>query len=186
MLDRTLPRALDLRGLSLEGAIARLRAETGNSSIFVNYAALELEGVTKQTPISLSLPAGTRLDEALRLLCANAGAGRVKLGFVADERQISLSTMDDLSRNVDTVVMDARHIVAGRAEAFDAQEHGPRVKQIIELIRETVEPKQWVENGGQVGRIAELNGQIVVTATPEMLAAVAGFLTQLDESGQGK
>ncbi len=56
------------------------------------------------------------------------------------------------------------------------------VEQIIQLIQETVAPDSWRDNGGTVGAIRELQGQLIVTQTSENQRALVGLLEQLRET----
>ena len=55
------------------------------------------------------------------------------------------------------------------------------VEQILTLIKETVDPDSWRDNGGTVGAIRELQGQMIVTQNKANHAALAGLLKQLRE-----
>lgn len=39
------------------------------------------------------------------------------------------------------------------------------ITQIMDLLRQTIDPDSWRENGGSVGSLRELNGQLIVTQT---------------------
>jgi hypothetical protein len=55
-------------------------------------------------------------------------------------------------------------------------------KQLMDLIQETVDPDSWRENGGTVGAIRELQGQLIVTQTSENQALLMDLLKQLRET----
>src|SRR5690606_25926061 len=56
------------------------------------------------------------------------------------------------------------------------------VEDIIELIQETVATDSWRDNGGSIGAIQELNGQLVVTQTGENMREVISLLSKLRET----
>src|SRR5690606_4119992 len=56
------------------------------------------------------------------------------------------------------------------------------VEDIIELIQETVATDSWRDNGGSIGAIQELNGQLVVTQTGENMREVISLLGKLRET----
>lgn len=56
------------------------------------------------------------------------------------------------------------------------------VREITKLIENTVDRNTWVDNGGTVGTIREISGQLVVSQTPEAQQKIAGLLQQLRES----
>jgi general secretion pathway protein D len=55
------------------------------------------------------------------------------------------------------------------------------VEAIIKLIQDTVASDTWKDNGGNVGSIRELGGQLIVTQTPENQRALVKLLDQLRE-----
>lgn len=55
-------------------------------------------------------------------------------------------------------------------------------EEIISLIQETVDPDSWRENGGNVGAIRELQGQLIVTQTPENQEQLTNLLSQFRET----
>ncbi len=55
------------------------------------------------------------------------------------------------------------------------------VEQIIDIIRQTVEPDSWRETGGGDASIRELNGQLIIYNTSNAHRQVADLLSQLRE-----
>ena len=66
------------------------------------------------------------------------------------------------------------------------QDQGPTrqelVDGIIKLITETVAPDSWRDAGGSVGAMRELQGQLIVTQTPENQRELVNLLEQLRET----
>ncbi len=58
---------------------------------------------------------------------------------------------------------------------------GALVEQIIDIIRQTVEPDSWRETGGGDASIRELNGQLIIYNTSSAHRQVADLLSQLRE-----
>ncbi|MGN6504117.1 MAG: hypothetical protein ACTHM6_01000, partial [Tepidisphaeraceae bacterium] len=56
-----------------------------------------------------------------------------------------------------------------------------REEQIKTLIRDTVGAGTWKEDGGQLGNLSSLGGQLIVTQTPEIQQQIAGLLAKLRE-----
>ncbi len=56
------------------------------------------------------------------------------------------------------------------------------VKDITDLITQTIAPDTWREAGGTVGSIRELSGQLIVTQTPDAQRQLQRLLDQLRES----
>ncbi len=68
-----------------------------------------------------------------------------------------------------------------RGDQFGEQGRDQLVEQILEIIRETVEPDSWREAGGDAS-IRELNGQLIVYNTSDAHRQVTDLLTQLRET----
>lgn len=66
-----------------------------------------------------------------------------------------------------------------RGHTEDDDERQVRVDDLLDLIRNTIEPNSWRDNGGAVAAIAELGGQLVVTQTSAAHAEVADLLSKL-------
>lgn len=196
LLNRPLPEPLALEQTTLEEAVVRL-SEAADAEIFVHWAELERHEVSRETPVNVVTPAGASLTTAMQLLSrsareADAKQNTMPLDFTADNGVIILSTEDDLRRDVQTVVLDIRHLVGipknRGADAIlprqrDAANklHDEITSDVISLIQDLVEPHAWKDNGGSVGAISTLNGQLVVTATPDMLEEVRQVLRKLEE-----
>ncbi len=56
------------------------------------------------------------------------------------------------------------------------------IDSIIKLIQDTVASDSWKDNGGNVGSIRELSGQLIVTQTPENQRSLVQLLEQLRET----
>jgi type II secretory pathway component GspD/PulD (secretin)/tetratricopeptide (TPR) repeat protein len=56
-----------------------------------------------------------------------------------------------------------------------------RVTELLDLIRNTIEPDSWRESGGTVAAIAEINGQLVVTQTASAHSEIQDLLGKLRE-----
>src|SRR5438552_13732122 len=56
------------------------------------------------------------------------------------------------------------------------------VDSIIKLIEDTVANESWKDNGGTVGSLRELSGQLIVTQTPENQRQLVKLLEQLRET----
>ncbi|MFM7260086.1 MAG: type II secretion system protein GspD, partial [bacterium] len=53
------------------------------------------------------------------------------------------------------------------------------IEQITEIIQDQVDPDNWVDAGGDTGKIQELNGNLIVTNTARNHRDIEGLLTQL-------
>jgi type II secretory pathway component GspD/PulD (secretin) len=68
------------------------------------------------------------------------------------------------------------------AAAGQGQTRQELVDAITKLITETVAPDSWRDSGGSVGALRELQGQLIVTQTPENQRALVSLLEQLRET----
>jgi type II secretory pathway component GspD/PulD (secretin)/tetratricopeptide (TPR) repeat protein len=57
-----------------------------------------------------------------------------------------------------------------------------QLTQITQLIENEVDRNSWVDNGGTVGTIRSLNGQLIVNQTPEAMTKITNLLEQLREA----
>ena len=56
-----------------------------------------------------------------------------------------------------------------------------RVRRIIELLEETVNPQSWHDRGGSIGSIKEINGQLVITQNSSGHRQIIGLFSKLRE-----
>ena len=147
--------------IPLSGAIDALREKTG-VKVFVNWKSMEGIGIRRDIPVTVGLR-GKTLAKALDTLLLVAGAERGKWGVEVDEGVIVVSSKDDLSKNVSVRVYDVRDMIGRPAD----DERQRRVTALVSLIENQIDSPSWKERGGQVGAIRELNGQLIVTQTPE-------------------
>jgi general secretion pathway protein D len=224
-LDKHLPE-VRFDAVGFTDVVDFLRDITG-ANIFVNWRALEQAGIDKNAPVTARLR-DVKFSKALDIILEEVGGGTVKIGYTVDEGVITISTSDDLAKNVVTRVYDVRDLIISvpdftnapdfnlssssntQAQQFGAggaasgapsnsgslfgggggggndnsQQGGTRadlVAQVIKLITDTVATDSWRENGGSVGSIKELSGQLIVTQTPENQSALQALLDQLRE-----
>lgn len=198
-LDRILPE-LTFDAVGLWDVIDFLRDATG-ANIFVNWKSLELAKIDRNVPITARLR-NIKFSKALSIILDAAGGGG-KLGYAVDDGVIAISTVDDLSKNVEVRVYDVRDLLTtppdfvpprlGVPEPVNAAvpatqssaREGMRedlVKAYVRLIEDTVAPVTWKDHGGNVGAIRELQGQLIITQTPENQIAIMALLQQLRET----
>lgn len=161
---------LEFSRTTLSAAIATLREQT-EANIFVNWKALGMVGVDRNVVVSVSLH-GKNLRNALEVLLTLAGADRDACGLAVDEGVITVTSQDDLNKNVEVRVYDARDVI-GHPTAADRQR---RVDALVHLIEDQIDTPSWKDHGGSVGAIRELEGQLIVTQTPANQAKVMKLL----------
>ena len=152
---------LKLNDTRITDAIDKLRDLTA-AQISVNWRALEAAGIRRDQPVSLRLRnvhASTALDLLLRI----ASPEGPRLGWAIDNGVVTVSTADDLAKNVMIRVYDVRDLLG---KNIPAQTRADRVRAIVKLLTERVDPASWREHGGTVASPRELEGQLIVTQTP--------------------
>ena len=84
--------------------------DTTQANIFVNWTAIEGAGIDKNTPISTRLT-NVRFSKVLEIILDSAGGGVTRLGYTIDDGVITISTNDDLAKNVATRTYDIRDLL---------------------------------------------------------------------------
>jgi hypothetical protein len=151
-------------------AFDQLRDSTG-LDIFVNWKSLEVAGIDRNAPVSLHLK-NKKLSISLDLILTVAGAEHEALGYSVDDGVVVVSTRADLDKNTLTRVYDVRDLLPAPAGAArDAQ-----VAAVVKLLMDEIGTDTWRDHGGKIGAIRELQGQLIVTQTPENHARIVSLL----------
>jgi beta-lactamase regulating signal transducer with metallopeptidase domain len=174
-LDQVIP-VINFREMAISDAIDFLRKQSG-ADIFVNWKALERVGVNRKDTISLRLR-NVKLSKVLTLLLERIGEGNLRLGYTIDDGIISISTESELVKNTITRVFDVRDIVG----AANDPRHEKATDDLIKLIIDEVDTASWRETGGRTGSLRELQGQLIVTQTPENHHKVMDLLQNYREA----
>jgi hypothetical protein len=158
------------QGRPLGDVIADLRADTGQN-IFVNWRALSSIRVKKDLPVTTDLSHLT-LAEALDKLLSEIGGSQERLGYQVEEDVVTISTLRDLGKNTITRVYDVRELLK-KPETREAD--------LAALIKRFhgIDPLSWKDAGGEIGSIRELQGQLIITQTPEVHKRVINELEEL-------
>jgi hypothetical protein len=138
-----------------------LRDKT-RQNIFVNWKVLRDDRIGRDAAV-LQQVGGLPVGEAIEKVLAEAGGGRVPLGFTRDEGVITISTKEDLSGNTRTRVYDLRDCLPPPG---DPNRQAASAALWTE-IRRRVAPGTWRDDGGRVGAVRELSGQFIMTQTPQ-------------------
>jgi hypothetical protein len=189
-----------ITGVPLEQAIDFLRDVSG-LNINVNWKALELLNVTKQTLVSVKL-SDVPLRRVIKAVLDETGAGQALTYYVEDgiveitTRELADAEMITRVYPVDDLVMiipdfagpsfnlqsqgnqtsgkggggsgGGQSLFGGGNGANASQQDTPASKQqradgLVKMIRDTVKPEIWRENGGPAS-IRYFNGHLIVTA----------------------
>jgi Flp pilus assembly secretin CpaC/tetratricopeptide (TPR) repeat protein len=209
-LDQRLPE-INMNGVPFTDVVDFLRDVT-QANIFVNWKALEASGIGRDAPVTARLR-DVKFSKALRTILDDVSGGAVPLSYTIDEGVITISTEEDLSKNVLTRVYDIRDLIinvpdfeaptftlqgsstgggggggnlfgggGGQGQGQQGQTRQDLEEAIISLIQDTVASDSWKDNGGTVGSIRSLGGQLIVTQTPENQRDLVRLLEQLRET----
>ena len=198
--------SMNLSGSQFKDVVQFLR-DVGNVSIYVNWGALQAAGIDKSSPVSVNLRNVT-FEKGLRTVLEDVGGGQVDLRHDVDEGVITISTKDDLDTKTVTKVYDIRDLIArvpnfegpklsldsagnnassglfaaDGAAAGRGDSRQQQVENVLDLVRGTIDRDSWANEGGTVGSIKELGGQIIVTQTAENQRWVGDLLGKLREA----
>jgi beta-lactamase regulating signal transducer with metallopeptidase domain len=202
-LDLILPQVtFDVVGF---GDVLHFFGDVSGIKINVNWEALRAAGVDQSTPVTARLR-NIKFSKALNVILDSVGGGQVKLGFVVRNDALLISSREDFAKEVQIRVYDVRDLIipiepqggrnagTGRPATEPASSPASRathpaasrdeqVTQLIRLIEETVAPTSWKDpHGSPTSRIAEVEGQLIVTQTGENQQAIHALLDQVRES----
>lgn len=184
---------------------------TTNTSFDVNWDSLASVGITRETPVNLSLK-DTRAKVVLERVLAQVSRDRfAKADYTVADGIVTVASADDIQRQTVTNVynitdlllvvpdytkvppLDLQTILAaskGREQSpfvgkMDTESErlgetrADRVRSIMNVIQQTVDPDSWRESGGDVGSINEIKGSLIITTTPRNHREIAGLLSKL-------
>jgi hypothetical protein len=117
-LNRRLPQ-IKFDAVAFSDVVDFLRDVSG-LNIFVNWKSLEAAGVDRNTPVTAQLH-DVKFSKALSvILSEGVGGGQTKLGYTLDQGVITISTADELSKNVVVRVYDIRDLILSVPDFDDA------------------------------------------------------------------
>jgi uncharacterized membrane protein YgcG len=188
---RSVLAVVDFNQTPLSEVIDFLR-DTTDANIHVNWSALEVVGVGKDAPVTMTLRT-VPMRKALELALEEAGPGGI-LTYYSDEGVLHITTRELANRNLITRVYPVDDLVvevpdfeapqmslqgsstgggSGGGSLFggggtagsgsDGMTRDERAEQLVEMIMSTLEPDIWKENGG-TATIRYFRGNLVVTA----------------------
>ncbi len=150
--------------------------------VIVDWAALRGAGFDPDQKVSFKIRQGEPAEAAITLLLSNIKSPKADaegLGWQVRKGAIVVSTR---SRSTEVRVYDIEDVITARRRADENL--GPVVATLEHAIEAGVDPTSWVENGGTVGTMLELQGRLVIRQTRENLEAVEHLLAELRRPGQ--
>lgn len=185
-------------------------SRTAGVPMDIDWRSLEQIGADQATPVSMDLgdqPAKVVLEKILKQISKD----RVnKADTAINNGIVTVGSADTIRRQTVTVtypiadmllfapdyndvpVLDLESKVGNKKKSVDAfkaerknvPDKKERIRQIISVIEQGVDPDSWKENGGDIGSVTELNGLLVITNTARNHREITGLLSKLREIRQ--
>jgi hypothetical protein len=174
--------SLSVKGAGLEPVLADF-ARRSRVNMNVNWKALEAAGIDGKTPVTVDLN-DVAAWKVLNTVLAEVGGGTANLGYTKKDGVLEISTRDDLNsaRYQVVKVYDVRDLIRRPFSALPPQMANDFAQQqstaLCDTIKATVAPDTWRDNGGTIGSIRELNGQLIINQTQENHDEIVNLLGQ--------
>lgn len=68
-----------------------------------------------------------------------------------------------------------------RGQDDDRPTRDEKIRRLLDIIQQNVDRDNWADNGGEVGKIQELNGSLIITNTPKNHREIVGLLSKIRE-----
>jgi general secretion pathway protein D len=169
-IDRTAPVTARLRNVKFSKALETILRDVGGGTVRLGYT-IDEGVITISTEEDLASNVVTRVYDIRDLI--------VNIQDFDDPPDFQINQASSAGGGG-----GGQSLFGGTGQADDAA-GGTRaelVDQIISLIQDTVASDTWRDNGGNVGTIRELSGQLIVTQTPENQRQLVRLLEQLRET----
>jgi len=202
-LGQALEELRDLKNLNLHVnwpalAKARVTPETKVSAHLKNVRLEKVLTLLLEDAGGTEARLGFAVDEGVVTISTQADLNEKTVDVVYDVRDLLFDIPEfaapslELGELRQAAIADNRKLSWGDSlfpeESGEKVESGqtpapkPAVQELLDLIRERVCPGTWREQGGTVGSLRELNGQLIVTHTSAAQRAIGGLLGQLRET----
>ena len=203
-LAKTVPE-VTFKAAPLSEVIDFLRDLTG-ANFLVDWRAFEAAGIESKTPVTIQLrdvPAATVLSSALQ----SAGGGTVVLSYRLQNNIVHVSTTESIALETEIRLYNVRDLLVEamrfhrsfhhaatsavpttrpESQGVYAQAPGAWTEEELSatlqsLIRGTVDPDTWQDNGGRTGACHYWAGKLLIVQTPENHDQIERFLNMLRE-----
>jgi len=172
-IDKTTQVTIILTNVTNEKALKEILAAVGG---VVPLAYIVDEGVIRiSTKEDLSTNTATRVYDIRDLIV------RVP-SFPGPDLSLARSDTETTSTSGGSGLFDSGDTGTGTGGAEPTKTKAELVTEILQMIRDSIAQETWIEKGGTIGSVRELNGQLVVTQTPENHRRLLGLLQQLREA----
>lgn len=198
---------VDFDDNSFEDVLAFI-GSAADLDIDTDWESLADIGVDPDVPITLRLNNVT-LEVLLDRVLAKASDPALPASWAVQDGILTISSDDVLRQNTVLEIYDVRDLLfdvpefdnapdfnissgggggggGGGSSPFSGSSGDPdiaspeeRVGAISDLIRSSVDPGQWVTDGGTTSSLTSLNGNFIITTTPRYHREVIGLLNKL-------
>lgn len=208
-LERRLPE-INLNNVAFSDAVDFLR-DVSQANFYVEWRTLEGAGIAKDTLVTVRLrdvklskvldtilrdvggavKLGYTIDEGVITISTDEQLASNVITRVYDIRDLIINIPDFDNAPDFNLQAGGGSGGGGGQQLFSGgggneEDEGPTrtelVDQIIQLIQDTIASDSWKDNGGAVGSVRELQGQLIVTQTPENQRQLVRLLEQLRET----
>ena len=166
-----------VEGQPLEEVLTRVLEKAGVGAR-VDWVGIEAAGVERKTPVTVRVKKVT-WGKALDMIVAEAGGATNALDWINDGGVVVVSAKEKLDGEAYRVT---RAYDAGFA-MWDADDRSSRndsgATELLALIKETVAPTTWVDNGGVIGSLRVRGHTLMVTTTEKHQREVAEVLAMV-------
>ncbi|MFT5525618.1 MAG: hypothetical protein ACI9HK_003588 [Pirellulaceae bacterium] len=158
--------SLDFDNLPLEEVIKYLRSHTDFVYV-LDRNALDDIGIDPQTKVSLKVER-IQLRSALNII-----TGSLALDWRVDDKQITVSTPEEIENKLDVIKYECRNLVGFPESAADYD-------SLIDLIGSSIAPASWPDGQGAHLAIEASGGYLIVPQTQRVHAQIAQFMSALN------
>ncbi|HEX4794291.1 MAG TPA: M56 family metallopeptidase [Humisphaera sp.] len=152
--------------------------------IVVEWKALDAAKIDPKTPVTLKAH-HIKMSKAIDWILAGIGGDPPTLGYVIRDGALVISTQNELAKDTLNRIYDVRDLINDANGKPDEQLKA----KLIQEIRSSIDRTSWIDNGGHVGALRELSGQLIITQTRENQRKIMDFLearrAELRAAGRG-
>jgi hypothetical protein len=160
--------SVNFDGVALGEALEFIADQAG-LDVVADWKSLEPAGIDRNAQVTLNLRRGAPAEQVLNWVLRSGGGDNA--AFAIDHGVVLVSTPD----RIDRMVITRAYPLGNLADA------GPQVEN---LVRDTVAPQSWRENGG-AGSVRFFSNKLIVTATEPNHRQVERLLGLMEAQGAG-
>ncbi len=176
-IDRNTPVTARLRDIRFSKALTTILSDVGGGTVKLGYT-IDEGVITISTDEDLSKNTLTRVYDIRDLI--------IEVPDFTNAPTFNLQNQQGQASGAGGGGGSSQSLFGGSGSGGTGEQQQRTRQQLVEditkLITDTVSPDSWRDAGGTVGSIRELQGQLIVTQTPENQRQLQGLLEQLRET----